>query len=131
MPFAGLLIKLAGPLIGLGRLLIGIFVKFRSWFAFWFITHIGDLAVGALYSVGAGWVTYELGSFALTTLYNQLLSNMTGMPEMLLIGINTIGLFEFLPIVFGGFSASLVLKGVIGGVQASKFSMRKTENWIA
>lgn len=131
MPFAAILVRLAGPLIGLGRLLIGLFTKFRSWFAFWFITHIGDLAIGALYSVGAGWVSYELGSFALTTLYNEMLSRVNGMPEMLLIGLNTVGLFEFLPIIFGGFSAAMVLRGVVGGVQASKFTMRKTESWIS
>ncbi|KFZ29724.1 hypothetical protein IDAT_01065 [Pseudidiomarina atlantica] len=130
IPFAGILVPLAGPLITFGTFLLGIFTKFRSWFGFWFITHIGDLAIGALYSVGAGWATYELGSFALTAIYNEILSNVSGMPEMLLVSINTMGMFEFLPIVFGGFSASLVLRGVVGGISASKFSMRKPENWV-
>lgn len=127
---APIVAALAGPFISFGKLFIGTFANMKAWFAFWFITHIGDLAIGALIAVGGGWVTYELGSFGLDVLYGYLMAQLGALPGMLLVALKTIGLFEYLSIYFGGLSASLVLRGVVAGVQNTRFDMNKPANWI-
>jgi Protein of unknown function (DUF2523). len=123
-------VALVAPLLGIGRALVALFASFKAWFAFWFITHIGDLALTALYSVGAGYATYELGSFALDTIYSQLTANTTGMPEMLLAALKTAGVFDALSVLFGGLAGAMALRGFLNQIKRSRMTFGKPEDWV-
>jgi hypothetical protein len=123
-------LAILAPLAGIGRFFIALFSSFKAWFAFWFITHIGDLALTALYSVGAGYVTYELGSFTLDTIYSQLTANTTGMPEMLLAALKTAGVFDALSVLFGGLAGAMALRGFLNQMKRSRMTMSKPEEWV-
>ncbi len=124
------IIPLLGPLASLGRFFVSMFTSFKAWFAFWFVTHIGDLALTALYSVGAGYAVYELGSFGLNTLYSEMTSRTNAMPQFLLIGLNTAGVFDAISVIFGGFAASMAMRGFINQIRRSRMSFGKPEDWI-
>lgn len=124
-------IPILAPFVGLLKGIGALFTSFKAWFAFWFITHIGDLVLTALFSVGAGYVTYELGSFTLDSIYSQLTANTAGMPEILLAALKTSGVFDAISVVFGGLAGAMALRGFLNQVKRSRLTMSKPENWVS
>ena len=65
--------------LGCGR--VSIFYSFKTWFLLFLATAVGPYIINLLIGAGVGYVTYELGSFAITEVFNDVKSSLTGLPS--------------------------------------------------
>ena len=82
--------------------LVAIFSSFKTWFLLFLATAVGPYIINLLIGAGVGYVTYELGSFAITEVFNDVKSSLTGLPADLLAFVAIAKLDEAVSILMGG-----------------------------
>ena len=100
------------PLIAwLGSAFATLLASWKAWILLFLATSVGPYIIKLLLGFGVGYVTYELGSFALTTVLNEVKSAMSGMPGDMVAFVSIARLDEAVTILLGGLAARLALMG--------------------
>lgn len=98
-----------------GRMFLGVKTSLVGWFVFLITIGFSSLVVQLLITLGIGFITYNLGTFALNTLYIQIQQSLTGMPSDFLMLVKLARIDEAISILFGALSGRLALSGLRGG----------------
>lgn len=77
----------------------------------------GPFLIKVLASIGAGWAVYEIGDFALSTVHNELKNTALALPEMMVVTLTLLRVDECIQIIFGAYTAKLVLQGWTNGLR--------------
>lgn len=80
---------------------------------------IVPLAIKLLSSLGIGFVTYKLGSLAITSLFNQVKLSLGGLSADMLVFISIARLDDAIAVVFGALAARLAYQGFSSGSKTS------------
>lgn len=80
---------------------------------------IVPLAIKLLSALGIGFVTYQLGGFAIDTLFLQVRNSLGGLPSSMLVFISIARLDDALAVVFGALAARLAFNGFSSGSKTS------------
>lgn len=100
------------PLIAwLGSAFATVLSSFKAWFLLLIQVALANIIIKVLLAFGIGYITYELGSFALSTLFNDFKSSLSGLPGDLLTFVSIAKIDKAITILFGGLAARLTLAG--------------------
>jgi hypothetical protein len=77
---------------------------------------LGPMIIKTLAALGAGWAVYELGDYALTSIYQEIQSSSLALPPLVVASLSLLRLDEALQTIFAAFSARLVLSGFQDGI---------------
>lgn len=100
------------PLIPwLAAALSTLLASWKTWLLMFLATAIGPYIIKLLLGFGVGYVTYELGSFALNGVFNEFKSSLSGLPSDLLAFVSIAKMDSAIGILFGGLAARLALAG--------------------
>lgn len=80
---------------------------------------IVPLAIKLLSALGIGFVTYQLGSLGMDTLFNQVKNSLGGVPADMLVFISIARIDDALAVVFGALAARLAYQGFNSGSKTS------------
>ncbi|WNO61091.1 DUF2523 domain-containing protein [Rheinheimera sp. MMS21-TC3] len=109
------------PLIAwLGAALSTLFLSWRVWIIAFLATSLGPYIINLLVGAGVGYVTYELGTFALDQVFNEVKSALSGVSADLLTFVSIAKIDEAMSILFGGLAARLALSGFSSVTSAGK-----------
>lgn len=95
----------------LGAALATLFASWKAWFLLFLATSIGPFIIKLLLGFGVGYITYELGSFALNEIFNDFKSALSGLPGDLLSFVSIAKIDEAIGILLGGLAARLAIDG--------------------
>jgi hypothetical protein len=108
------------PLIAwLGSAFTTLLASWKAWFLLFMATSIGPFIIKLLLGFGVGYVTYELGSFALNELFNDFKSSLSGLPGDLLTFVSIAKMDSAIGILLGGLAARLALAGFTSATSAT------------
>ena len=100
------------PLLAwLGNTFRILFLNGRSLFFAFLGVYIIPWLINIAKGIGVGYVTYELGSYALDTLFDYLKDQFAGMPAEMLAMLDIAKIDEAISIIFAAFAARLFLAG--------------------
>lgn len=100
------------PLIAwLGSALTGLMASWKAWFLLFLATSVGPFIIKLLLGFGVGYVTYTLGGFALSSIFNDVKNAVGGLPGDLLSFVTIAKIDEAIGILLGGLAARLALMG--------------------
>lgn len=109
------------PLIAwLGAALVALLASWKTWILLFLSTTLGPYIINLLLGFGVGYVTYELGTFALDQVFNEVKSALSGIPSDLLTFVSIAKIDEAISILFGGLAARLALSGFSSITSAGK-----------
>lgn len=90
-----------------------------------FTLYIADFALKALLGMGVSYVTYTGAELAITSLFNQVKSSAGGMSSDMAGLLSTLGVDQFMSLVFAGYTAGLAIRAATG-VMAGGFRASNT-----
>lgn len=100
------------PLIAwLGAALATLFASWKVWVIAFLSTAVAPYIINLLVGAGVGYVTYELGTFALDQVFNEVKASLSGVSADLLAFVSIAKIDEAISILFGGLAARLALAG--------------------
>lgn len=93
------------------------FGSYKKFFLTLLTLSAGPFLIRVLASFGAGWAVYELGDYSLSAIHAQLRGSVSGLPQMMIVSLTLLRVDECIQIIFGAYTAKLVLNGWTGGIQ--------------
>lgn len=110
-------------MLGLIPWLSSAFASLFSGFVSFLLRAVGlavvPLAIKLLSALGVGFVTYQLGSFGIDSLFNQVKFSLSGLPSHMLVFISIARIDDALAVVFGALAARLAYQGFNSGSKTS------------
>lgn len=108
------------------RGLITSFISLRSGLVFVVYLIFETLIPKILLALGIGFVTYNLGSYGLDSIYNLITDQLSTLPADILAMFKLAKIDEFLSIIFGAFTARLTLAGLGVSGNIRKFGFTRS-----
>jgi len=88
-----------------------LFLNGRSLFLAFFGIYMVPWIISIAKGLGVGYITYQLGSYALDNLFDYIKNQFAGLPSEMIAMLSIAKVDEFLSVIFAAFAAKIFLAG--------------------